>query len=150
MKGQELLSLAEVPRISGPRLRSFSVVVAKDSSGRVAEPPLEVMPISVWSPPVQGIEPPPSMPEDVGRDRFRAKGDEDSLLSNAELAAGAVSSILRDSDLKRVDALLVEEALALSLQGFISISSCTFICPSYCSFMLYINSTSFFGIWLPI
>ena len=34
-----------------------------------------------------------------------------------ELAVGAVSSIPRDSDLKRVGALPVEEALALLLQG---------------------------------
>ena len=43
-------------------------------------------------------------------------GDGDSLLLNAELAAGAVSPILKDSDLKRSGALSVEEALALSLQ----------------------------------
>ena len=49
------------------------------------------------------------------RDRFEAAGDEDSLLSHAELAVGAVSSILHDSDLKKVDALPIEEALALLL-----------------------------------
>ena len=45
------------------------------------------------------------------------------MLSNAELAAGTISFILRDSDLKRSDALPVEEALALSLQGVASVSS---------------------------
>ena len=55
------------------------------------------------------------MLEDVGRDRFGIERDEDSLMSNAELAVGAVSSILRDSDLKKMDALHVEEALTLSL-----------------------------------
>ena len=49
------------------------------------------------------------------RKRPEADGDGDSLLSNAELAAGAISSILKDSDLKRSGALPVEEALALSL-----------------------------------
>ena len=44
------------------------------------------------------------------RDRSKATGDEDSLLSHAELAVGAVSSILRDSDLRRMGALPVEEA----------------------------------------
>ena len=39
--------------------------------------------------------------EDLGRKHLEANGDEDSLLSNAELVAGAISSILRDSDLKR-------------------------------------------------
>ena len=43
--------------------------------------------------------------------------DEDSLLFNAELAAGAISSVLKDSDLGRSKALPVDEALALSLQG---------------------------------
>ena len=50
-------------------------------------------------------------------------GDGDSLLLNAELAAGAVSSILKDSDLKRWSVLPVDEALALSLQGVTSASS---------------------------
>ena len=68
---------------------------------------------------------------DVGNDRFEAEGDEDSLLTNAELAVGAVSSILRDSDLKKVNALCVEEALALSLQGTISVCPSTFFYPSH-------------------
>ena len=51
-------------------------------------------------------------------------GGEDSLLTNVELAVGAVSSILQDSNLKKVEALCVEEALALSLQGTVS------VCPS--------------------
>ena len=59
------------------------------------------MPILVWSPPTQSDEPPPSIAEDLGRKRPEADGDGDSLLSNAELVAGAISSILRDSDLKR-------------------------------------------------
>ena len=57
------------------------------------------------------------MSDEVRRDRFGVVGSKDSLLSHAELAAGAVSSILRDSDLRKVDALSVEEALALLLQG---------------------------------
>ena len=96
-----------------------SVVGAGDSSGRATEPRLEVLPISVWSPTSRGTAPPPAMPNEVmgNRDRFEAAGDEDSLLSHIELAARAVSSILRDSDLRKVDALPVEEALALLLQG---------------------------------
>ena len=93
----------------------LSTVEAGDSSGRAVEPPLEVFPISVWSPTSQGVEPPPPIPDDVGRGRFSAVRDEDSLLSHVELAAGAVSFILGDSDLKKVDALSVEEALALTL-----------------------------------
>ena len=57
------------------------------------------------------------------RKGFEIDGDGDSLLLNAELAAGAVSSILKDFDLKRSGALPIEEALALSLQGVASVSS---------------------------
>ena len=89
-----------------PRLRSSSVVEVKDSSGRAVEPQLAVMPISVCSPFAQRTRLPPTMWEDVGGDRFGAEGDKGSLFFNAELAVGAVSSILRDSDLKRSDALL--------------------------------------------
>ena len=108
--------------------RSASAAKAKDSSGRAAEPPLEVMPISIWSPPAQSAEPPPSIAEDSGRKCPEDDGYEDSLLSNAELAAGAISSILRDSDLKRSGTLPVEEALALSFQGVASVSSRVLIC----------------------
>ena len=108
--------------------RSASAAKAKDSSGRAAEPSLEVMPISVWSPPAHTTEPPPAIVEDLGRKRPETNGDEDSLLSNVELVAGAISSILRDFDLKRSGALPVKEALALSLQGVASVSSHVLIC----------------------
>ena len=67
------------------------------------------------------------MPEDMGRDRFRAAGNEDSLLTNAELVAGVVSSILWDSDLKKADALSIEKALTLSLRGAVSVCPNAFI-----------------------
>ena len=66
--------------------------------------------------------------KDLGTKHPEADGDGDSLLSNAKLAAGAISSILRDSDLKRSGALPVKEALALSLQGVASVSSRVFLC----------------------
>ena len=96
-----------------------SAIGAGDSSGRADEPPLEVLHISVWSTTSRGAAPPPTMPDEVteNRDRSEAAWDEDSLLSHAELAAGVVSSILRNSDLRRVGALPVEEALTLLLQG---------------------------------
>ena len=128
VQGQVLPPPAEVPRAPSSQPRSASAVKAKDSSGRAAEPPLEVMPISVWSPHAQSVEPPPSIAEDLGRKRPKVDGDGDSLLSNAELAAGGISSILRDSDLKRSGAIPVEEALALSLQGVASVSSHVFLC----------------------
>ena len=48
--------------------------------------------------------------------------DGNSFLLDVELEAGAVSSILKDSDLKRSSTLPVDEALALSLQGVASVS----------------------------
>ena len=61
------------------------------------------------------------------RDLFEAAGDENSSVSHVELATGAVSSILCDSDLKRVGALPVEEALALLLQGTTSVRQIAFV-----------------------
>ena len=106
-----------------------SDVGAGDSSGRADEPPLEVLPISACSPTSRGAAPPPTIPDEVteNRDCSEAARDEDSLLSNAELAAGAVSSILRNSDLRRVGALPVEQALALLLQGTASIRPSAFV-----------------------
>ena len=94
-----------------------SAIGVGDSSGRAVEPPLEVLPLSVWSPTSQGAAPPPALLNKVRRDRycFDDAGSEESLLSHAELAAGAVSSILRYSNLRKVDALSIEEALALLL-----------------------------------
>ena len=60
----------------------------------------------------------------AGSDHFGAEGGEDSLLTNVKLTARTILFVLRDTDLKKVDALCVEEALALSLQGTI------FVCPS--------------------
>ena len=122
------LPQAEVPKAPSSQSRSGSAANAKDSSGRTAEPPFEVMPITVWSPPAQSAEPPPLRAEKLGRKSSEADGDGDSLLFNVELATGAVSSILRDFDLKRSGALPVEEALALSLQGVASISSSVLLC----------------------
>ena len=115
MLGQVLPSPAEVLRAPSSQSRSGSTAKAKDSSGRAAEPLLEVMPITVWSPPAQSAKPPSSRAEELRGKRPEVDGDGDSLFFNADLAAGAVSSILRDSDLKRSGALPVEEALALSL-----------------------------------
>ena len=119
---------SEAPRAPSSQPRSGSAAKARDSSGRAAEPPLEVMPITVWSPPVQRAKPPSSRAKELRRKRPKVDGDGDSLLFNVELVAGAVSSILRDSDLKRSGALPVEEAFALSLQGVASVSSHVLLC----------------------
>ena len=50
---------------------------------------------------------------------------------NAELAIGALSSILQDFDLRKVDSMSVREALASSLQGAVMVCPDAFNCPSY-------------------
>ena len=105
------------------------VVRVGDSSRRVAEPPLEVLSILVWSPTSQGAVPPPAMNDEVkgDRNRFEAIGSKDSLFSHTELAVGAVSLILRDFNLMKVDALSVEEAMALLFQGTASVHPSVFV-----------------------
>ena len=129
MSGQVLSPPAEVPKALSSPLRSGSVVKAKGSSGRAVEQPLEVMPITVWNPPAQNVKSPSTRAEELKGKGFEMDGDGDSLLLNVELAAGAVSYILRDSNLKRSGVLPVEEALALSLQGVASVSSHILSCP---------------------
>ena len=82
-----------------------------------------VMPITVWNPTLEKAQSPPRKAAKLKRKKPKAKVDEnqDSLLFNAKLAEGAVSSILRDSDLGRSKAMLVDEALALSLKGVASV-----------------------------
>ena len=121
--GKVLSPLAEAPKDLSSQPRFGSATKAKGSSGRAVEQPLDVMPIIVWNPPAQCVKPPSSRAEELKRKGSETDGDGDSLLLNAELAAGAVSSILKDSDLNRSGALPVEEALALSLQGVASVSS---------------------------
>ena len=77
---------------------------------------------------MKSAEPPPLRMEKLGRKRSEADEDGDSMLFNADLAASAVSFILRDSDLKRSGALPVKEALTLSLQGVTFVSPCVLLC----------------------
>ena len=128
-RGQVLPSLAEVSEEASVRRRSSSASGAKGSSRRAVGPPLKVLPISIWSPSMQNATPSPLMRGDAGDDCFGAEGGEDSLFANAELAAEAISSILLDSNLKKVEALCVEEALALSLKGTISVCPSAFFYP---------------------
>ena len=119
---------ADVPKAPSSQPRFGSAAKAKYSLGRAAEQPLEVMPITVWNPPAHSVKPPSSRAEELKRKDSEADGDGDSFLLNVELATGAVSSILKDYDLKRSGALPVEEALALSLQGVASVSSRILLC----------------------
>ena len=74
------------------------------------------MPIAVWNLPSDNTKSPFGKVAEPKRKKIRPKTGEnkDSLLSNAELAAGAVSSFLKDSNIGRSKELLVDEALALS------------------------------------
>ena len=124
--------LAEVPMVLRPPPPSMPDVEAKSLLGAAVEQPLAIMPITVWNPPSENAKSPPRRAAELKRKKPKPKVDEnkDSLLSNSELAAGAVSSILKDSDLGRSKALLVDDALALSLQGVASVSlqSCLLPC----------------------
>ena len=113
--GQVLSPPVEVPKSLSSQPRSGFAAKAKGSSGRAVEQLLEVMTITVWNPPGQSVKSPSSRAEELKRKGSETDEDGDSLLLNAELAAGAISSILKDSDLKRSGTLPVEEALALSL-----------------------------------
>ena len=121
VRGQAWSSSAKVSEVAGTQHHLSFTAGVKGSSRKSAKLPLKVLSISVWSPSAQNASPSPPTRGDVGDDHFKAKGGEDSLLTNVELATGAVSSILRDSDLKRVETLRFEKALALSLQGTVSV-----------------------------
>ena len=85
--------------------------------------PLAAIPLAVWNASSDNAKSP------LGRWRCRREQKQKlvktriRLLSNAELAAGAVSSILKDFDIGRSKELPVDEALALSFQGFASVRS---------------------------
>ena len=125
---------AEAPIVLSSQPPSKSAAKAKNILGGSAEQPLAVVPITVCNPPTESVRSPPRRAEKLKKKSPKSKisKDEDSLLLNADLAAGAVSSILKDSDLGRSKALPVDETLALSLQGVASVSpyvlSCLFPC----------------------
>ena len=123
--------MAEVSKVIGPQLRSPRAAIAKSPPGRTAEPPLDILPIYVWSPSAQRTELPSGASEGKGRKHLRHERDEDSLLANAELFAEALSSILWDSYLRKADSMSVGEALASSLQGAVMVCLDAFTCPSY-------------------
>ena len=117
-------SLAEVPPVLCPLPSSEPIAEAGNPSGEDGDQPLAAMPISVWNAPSNNAKSPPGTVAEPKRRKTKPKicENKDSLLSNAELAAGAVSSILKDFDIGRSKELPVDEALALSFQGFSSVS----------------------------
>ena len=118
--------VAEAPMVMSSPPPPTPAVKAKSLLGGAVEQPLAVMPITVWNPPSESARPPLRRVGELKRKNSESKvdEDEDSLLVNAELAASAISSVLKDSDLGRSKALRVDEALALSLQGVTSVSPC--------------------------
>ena len=112
--------------------RSKSITEAENPLGEAVGQPLAIVPITVWNPPTRSVRSPSRRAEESKRKDpgSESGGDGDSLLLNAELAAGAVSSILKDSDLKRSKTLPVDEALALALQGVASVSPYVLLCLS--------------------
>ena len=131
--------------MAGAQHHSSSAAGAKGSSRKVVELPLKVLPISVWGPLAQNASPSPPKRGDVRDDRCGAEGGEDSLLTNVELAVGAVLSILLDSDLRKVEALRFEEALALSLKGTVSVCRAPSFTCLVVVLMLSTNSFLFLG-----
>ena len=94
-------------------------VKANGLSGADVAQPLTVLPITVWNLPADKAKSPPRRTTELKRKKLKPTDDaiRDSLLSSVELAAGAVSSILKESDIGESKELPVDEALALSFQG---------------------------------
>ena len=97
---------------------------AKGLSGADVAQPLTVLPMTVWNPPSDKAKSPPRRTTELKRKKLKPKADanKNSLLSSVELAAGAISSILLESDVGSSKELPVDEALALSFQGMASVS----------------------------
>ena len=116
--------LAEVPPVLGLLPSSEPIAEAGNPSGEDGVQPLAAVPIAVWNAPSDSAKPPPGKLAEPTRRKTKPKTAEnkDSLLSNAKLEAGAVSSILKDSDIVRSKELPVDEALASSFQGFALVS----------------------------
>ena len=116
--------LAEVPPVSCPLPSSEPVTEAVNPSGEDGDQPLADMPIAVWNAPSGNAKSPPGKVAEpkIRKTKTKIGENKDSLLSNTELAAAVVSSILKDFDIGRSKELPVDEALVLSFQGFASVS----------------------------
>ena len=116
--------LAEVPPVLGLLPSSEPIAEAGNPSGEDGVQPLVAVPIAVWNAPSDSAKPPPGKLTEPTKRKTKPKTAEnkDSLLSNAKLVVGALSSILKDSDIVRSKELPVDEALASSFQGFALVS----------------------------
>ena len=116
-------SLAEVPPVLGPLPPSEPIAEARNPSGEDGIQPLAAVPITVWKAPSESAKSPPGKSaEPRRRTKPITVENKDSLLSNTKLVVGAVSSILKDSDIVRSKELPVDEALASSFHGFALVS----------------------------
>ena len=115
--------MAEVPPVLGPPPPSKPIAEAGNPSVEDGIRPLAAVPITVWKASSESAKSPPGKSaEPRRRIKPTTAENKESLLSNAKLAAGAVSSILRDSDIVRSKELPVDEALVSSFQGFALVS----------------------------
>ena len=117
-------SLAGVPPVLGPLPSSDTIAEAGNPSGEDGVQPLAAVPLAVWNAPSDSAKSPPGKSAEPTRRKTKPKNAEnkDSLLSDAKLVAGAVSSILKDSDIVRSKELPVDEVLASTFQGFTLVS----------------------------
>ena len=129
--------------MTGPQFRSPVTAVARNPLGRTTKLPLDILPISVRSPLAQSAELPSRASEGEGRKHPGLETDEDSLLASIEFAARVISSVLQNSDLKRANAMPVEEALALSLQEAATVCPDAFIFSFHRCSKLSFNFISF-------
>ena len=90
-------SPAQEPEASSPLVLTLLSpprpdIKAKGLSGAAVAQPLTALPITVWNPPYDKAKSPPRGTAELKRKKLKPKADaiRDSLLSNAELAAGAV------------------------------------------------------------
>ena len=95
-------SLSEVPPVLDPLPPSGPIAEAGKPLSEDDIQPLAAVPITVWKAPSGNAKSPPGKSaEPRRRTKTTTAEDKDSLLSSAKLAAGAVSSILKDSDIVR-------------------------------------------------
>ena len=84
--------LVKAPIVLSSRSHSESAAEAEGPLGGAVEQPLAVTPITVWNPPTKRVRSPSRRAEELRKKELESEisGDGDSLLLNAELAAGAI------------------------------------------------------------
>ena len=55
-RGRSPHPVVEVSKVTGPQLRSPHAAVAQSPLERIVEPPLDILPIYVWSPSAQSVD----------------------------------------------------------------------------------------------